>query len=80
MLTEKIDSMISNIVATIGVKSLIQKEVGTISWSWNDYDRQMHTKKFNYVLYFPDSPVKILSSTSLAEYMKDYEGTWVLTK
>ena len=50
MLTEKIDSMISNIVATIGVKSLIQKEVGTISWSWNDYERQLHTRKLDDLL------------------------------
>ena len=34
----------------------------------------------NNVLYFPDSPVNILSETEFFESMKDDEGTWALTK
>ena len=40
----------------------------------------IHTKKLNNVLYYPDSPVNILSETVLAEYIKDDDGTWVITK
>ena len=40
----------------------------------------MHTNKLNEILYFPYSPVIILSSTAMDEYMKDVEVTRVLTK
>ena len=65
---------------TIGGKYLIPKWIGTVSWSWTDDEEQLHTEKFNNVLYFTDSLVKILSETAMAESMKYDEGTWVLTK
>ena len=67
-------------MATIGVKGLISKGIGTVSWCWNDDEGQLHTNKFNGVPYFPCSPVNILSATALDEYMKDDEGTWVQKK
>ena len=80
MLTDKIEPIISNGVATIGGKYLITKGIGTIIWSWTDDERQLHTNKLNNVLYFVDSPDNILSATALAKTIKDYEVTWLLTK
>ena len=65
-------------MANICRKDLIPIGVGTVSWSCTDYEGQMHTKKLNIVLYFPDSPDNILIATALTESMKDYEGKWVL--
>ena len=48
--------------------------------SWTDYEDKIHTKKFNNVFYFPDSPFNVLSAAALNEPMKDYEGTWLLTE
>ena len=31
-------------------------------------------------LYFPDSPVNIISVTAFADQMEDDEGTWIMTK
>ena len=59
---------------------LIPKEIVTVSWSWTNDEGQLQKNKLNNVLYFTDSPVNILSTTILAEFMKVYEWTWVLTK
>ena len=67
-------------MSTIGKKYLVSKFIGTVIWSWIDCEVQLHTKKFNNVLYLLDSTVNILGETSMAESMKDDEGTWVLTK
>ena len=80
MLTDKIEPIISNGVATIGGKYLITKGIGTIIWSWTDDERQLHTNKLNNVLYFVDSPDNILSATALAKTIKYYEVTWLPTK
>ena len=65
---------------TICGKDIIPKGIGTVSWSWTDNERQLHTNKWNNVIYFSDSLVNILSATELDDTMKDYEGTWVQTK
>ena len=80
MFTDKIEPTIYNGVATTGGKYLIQKGIVTVIWSWTDYEGKLHTRRFNNVLYFPDSPVNILSATALPEFIKDDEVTWLLTK
>ena len=80
MFTDKIETIISNGVSTIGGKDLIPKGIYTVSWSFNDDEVKLHTNKFNRVPYFLYSPVKIISATSLAEYINYYEVTWVPTK
>ena len=71
MFTDKIDLIISNGVVTIGGNYPIPKDIGTVSWSWPDYQGQLQTKKLNNVLYFPDSTVNILSATALDDSSKD---------
>ena len=78
--TDKIELIISNWVTTIGGKDITPKGIGTVIWYWTVDEGQPHRKKFNNVLYFPYSPVNILSETSLVESIKYDEGTWVLTK
>ena len=80
MFTDNIEPIIYNGVATIVRQDLIPKFIGPVIWSWTDDERQLHTKKFNNVLYFTDSPVNILSEPALAESMKYDKGVWVLTK
>ena len=67
-------------MATIGRKYIISKGIGTVIWSWTDYEEQLHTNKSNNIIYFTDSTVNILSTNALYESMKDNERTWVLTK
>ena len=50
MFTDKIETIISNGVATICGIFLIPKGIGTVSWSWTDYEGQLHTKKLNNVI------------------------------
>ena len=80
MFTDKIESIIYNVVATMGQKDIIPKSIGKVSWSWNDDEGQLHTNKFNNILYFPYPPVNILSENALGESIKYDELTWVLTK
>ena len=61
-------------------KYLITEGIITVSWSWNDYQVQLNTNILNNILYFNNSPFNILTATSLDEYMKEDEVTWVLTK
>ena len=72
MLTDKIETIIYNVVEAIVRKDLIPKGIGAVIWSWTDDEGQINTNKFINVLYFPDSPVNIISATALYEYMKDY--------
>ena len=64
MFTDKIEPIIYNGVSTIGVKDVIPKVIDTVRWYWSDDEGQLHTNKLNDLIYFPDSPVNILSATS----------------
>ena len=64
-------------VATIGGAKNSAAGMGTTQWSWNDDDGTHHTIDVENVLYFPQSPVNILSITSLADQFNDDDGTGV---
>ena len=61
MFTKNIEIIISNGVENIGGKYLITKGIVTVIWYYTNYEGQLHTKKWNNVLYFTDSPVNIIS-------------------
>ena len=63
MLTEKIEPVIYNGVATIGGKYLIPKWIGTVIWYWTDDEGNLHKNKFNNVPEFINSSVNLLSAT-----------------
>ena len=67
-------------MANIGGNDLIPKVVSKVIWYWTDDEGQLYTNKFDTVLRFPDSQFNILSTTALAESMKNDEGIWVLKK
>ena len=52
MFADKIEPIIYNGVETIFGKYLIPKGIGTVIWSWNDYEGQLNTNKLNNILYF----------------------------
>ena len=66
MFSDKIEPIISNGVANIGGKDIIPKWIGTVICYCTDDKGQLHTNKFNNVLYFLYSIVNILSATELA--------------
>ena len=67
-------------VATIGGKKNTSAGIGTVRWKWKDDDGVFHTFEIRDVLYFPDSPVNILSVTKFADQLNDDEGTGIDTK
>eukprot|EP00978_Attheya_sp_CCMP212_P007526 scaffold17426_cov58-Attheya_sp.AAC.6 len=67
-------------VATIGSEDVYPKGIGFVDWTWKDDAGQKHKTRLKGVLYFPDSPVNILSITALATQMDDPEGTYITTK
>ena len=75
---ENIEPIIYNGVATIGGKYIISKRLAQLPGTWDDDEGQLNTYKLNNIIYFPDSPFNKLSSTTMAEYTKGDEGTWVL--
>ena len=52
MFNDNIDTTISNGVETTDGKYLIPKGIFKTSWSWNDNEGQLRTKKLNIVIYF----------------------------
>ena len=64
-------------VATIGGAKNSAAGMCTTQWSWKDDDAKHHTIDVENVLYFPQSPVNILSITSLADQFNDDDGTGV---
>ena len=61
MFTDKIDMIITNGAATMGVKYIIPKCIVTVSWSYTEDEGTLNTKKLNNALYFIDLLVNILS-------------------
>ena len=70
----------SHKVATIGGKGHSPAGIGTVSWSWNDDVGHKHEYLVQNVLFFPQSPINILSVTEFAKQLNDKEGTGIDTK
>ena len=67
-------------VATIAGQKSAAAAMGTVRWKWKDDDGKVHSYDIHDVLYFPTSPVNILSITGFADQLKDDEGTGIDTK
>ena len=52
MFIDNIELVIYNKMETIGGRYIITKGIGTVIWSWNDYEEQLNKKKLNNVIYF----------------------------
>ena len=67
-------------VATIGGTDFKPTGMGTVKWSCKDDEGKSHNHRLEHVLYFPESPVKIISSTALADQYDDSDGTYIKNK
>jgi len=67
-------------VATIAGQKSAASAMGTVRWKWKDDDGKTHSYDVHDVLYFPTSPVNILSVTGFADQLKDDDGTGIDTK
>ena len=67
-------------VATIGGRGHAPSGIGTVEWTWCDDKGKRHTYRVRNVLFFPQSPINILSVTEFAKQLNDEEGTGVDTK
>ena len=80
MFEGEIRRMDQHYIATIGRSKNSAADMGMVNWHWKDNDGKLHTIKIKDVLFFPASPVNILSVTSLADQFKDDDGTGIDTK
>ena len=67
-------------VATNGGAKNSAAGMGTTYWRRKDDGGKQHMIDVENVFYFPQSPVNILSITSLADQFNDYDGTGINTK
>lgn len=70
----------SGMVATIGGKMNRPAGIGTVEWKWKDDNGVKHTQQLERVLYFPQSPINIMSVTEFAKQLNDEDGTGIDTK
>ena len=67
-------------VATIGGTDFKPTVIVTVKWSCKDDEGKSHTHRLERGLYFSESPVKIISSTALADQYDDDYVTYIKTK
>ena len=67
-------------VMTVGSTSFLPQGIGDVEISWNDDAGDEYSVILKKVLFFPDSPVNVISCTSFANQLGDDEGTWIQTK
>ncbi len=69
----------SHAVATIGDSTNQASGIGTVKWSWKDDPGLLHTHLIWNALYFPNSPINILSITEFANQLNDDNGMGIIT-
>ena len=69
----------SSSVVTIGGSNFHPTSIGNIKITWNDDNGIPYHTVLKNVLYFPDSPVNVLSVTAFASQLNDDNGTWIKT-
>ena len=70
----------AGLVVTIGGKLNQPAGIGTVKWTCKDDGGAVHTEQLENTLYFPKSPINIMSLTELAKQFNDEEGTGIDTK
>ena len=68
------------LVAKIGGKLNQPAGIGTVKCKWKDDGGAVHMEQLKNTLYFPKSPINIMSVTRLAKQFNDEEGTGIDTK
>ena len=70
----------AGLVATIGGKLNQPGGIGTVKCTWKDDGDAVHMEQLENTLYFPKSPINIMSVTELAKQFNDEEGRGIDTK
>ncbi len=79
MFVGEIRPLEQHFVATIGGNKNNAAGIGTVRWKWKDDNGKMHTYDIKNILFFPQSPINILSITEFAEQFGDDGGTGITT-
>ena len=69
----------AGLVATIGGKLNQPSGIGMVKWTWKDDGGALHTEQLDNALYFPKSPINIMSVTDLAKQFNYDGGTGIDT-
>ena len=69
-----------NGVATIGGEDLRPSGIGMVKCSWDDDEGKTHNFFLVKTLFFPTSPVNIISVSRLADHFNDDEGKSIQTR
>ena len=70
----------AGLVATIGGKMNQPAGIRTVKCTWKDNGGAVHTKQLDNTLYFPKSPINIMSVNELAKQFNDEEVMGIYTK
>ena len=79
MFVGEISSLNDMKVATIGGHGHQASGMGTVKWKWFYDNGATHEFLIEDVLFFPESPINILSVTSFARQLDDKTGTGIMT-
>ena len=73
----KIDMFVTFKSKTVGIVATIEGKlnhpagIGTVKWTWKGDGGSVHTELLENTLYFPKSPISIMSVTKLANQISD---------
>ena len=67
----------AGLVETFGGKLNEPAGIGTVKWTRKYDGGAVHTEQLENTLYFPKSPINIMSVTELARQFNDEEGTGI---
>ena len=70
----------AGLVATIRGKLNQPDGIVTVKCTWKYDGGAVHTEQLENTLYFPKSPINIMSVTELSKQFNDEEGTGIDTK
>ncbi len=79
MFVGDIQPLQSHAVATIGGNTNVASGIGNVKWRWKDDTGHEHSYLIHNVLFFPESPINILSITEFANQLNDDSGTGITT-
>ena len=65
------NATVADLIATIGDKLNQPAGTGTVKWTWKYDGGALHTEQLENTLYFPKSPINIMSVTKLAKQFND---------
>ena len=75
----KLSASASSSVVTICGSNVYPTSIGDVKIAWADDEGIPYRIVLKDVLYFPNSPVNVLSITAFAAQLNDDDGTWIKT-